>query len=398
MSQVELRKYNVLLTTAKAISFDLFEIDGIDFSSSATFAAGDVTVSLDGAAETNITNLPTDEGQGYRIILTAAELSAARIRIAIVDQTATKVWLDRSIIVETFGNASAMHAFDFDTASAPQTVDNDTKISDIKTKTDFLPSVTAGGAGGLFIAGVNAATTVTTSFTTTFTGNLTGSVDSVSGDTKQTADHTSAIADIPTVAAFNARTLVAANYFDAATDTVANVTLVATTTTNTDMRGTDSANTVVPPSVSQFNARTLLAASYFDPTADAVANVTLVATTTTNTDMRGTDSAATAANLATVDTNVDAILVDTGTTIPAQITALNDLSFNDIWTTQLTESYSSDGTAPTPAQALFLTMQNLQEVSYAGTVQTVKKLDGSATAATYTLDDATNPTSKTRAS
>lgn len=35
---------------------------------------------------------------------------------------------------------------------------------------------------------------------------------------------------------------------------------------------------------------------------------------------------ATAANLATVDTNVDSILVDTGTTIPAQISALNNLS------------------------------------------------------------------------
>jgi hypothetical protein len=38
----------------------------------------------------------------------------------------------------------------------------------------------------------------------------------------------------------------------------------------TAMRGTDSANTVVPPSVSQFNARTLPSASYFDFTSDAV--------------------------------------------------------------------------------------------------------------------------------
>jgi hypothetical protein len=54
-------------------------------------------------------------------------------------------------------------------------------VGAIKTKTDFLPSATAGAAGGVFIAGTNAATTVTTSFTTTFTGNLTGSVGSVSG-------------------------------------------------------------------------------------------------------------------------------------------------------------------------------------------------------------------------
>lgn len=38
----------------------------------------------------------------------------------------------------------------------------------------------------------------------------------------------------------------------------------------TPMRGTDSANTVVPPSVAQFNARTLLAADYFDFSTDNV--------------------------------------------------------------------------------------------------------------------------------
>ena len=42
--------------------------------------------------------------------------------------------------------------------------------------------------------------------------------------------------------------------------------------------------------------------------------------------MRGTDSAALATDLATVDTNVDAILVDTGTSLPADIAALNNLS------------------------------------------------------------------------
>lgn len=46
----------------------------------------------------------------------------------------------------------------------------------IKTKTDFLPSATAGATGGVFIAGTNAATTITTALTATFTGNLTGTV------------------------------------------------------------------------------------------------------------------------------------------------------------------------------------------------------------------------------
>ena len=59
----------------------------------------------------------------------------------------------------------------------------------IKIKTDFLPSVVAGAAGGLFIAGSNAATSIATALTANLvgtltgniTGNLSGSVGSVSG-------------------------------------------------------------------------------------------------------------------------------------------------------------------------------------------------------------------------
>lgn len=72
------------------------------------------------------------------------------------------------------------------------------------------------------------------------TGNLSGSVGSLTGHTVQTADHTAGIADIPTVAEFNARSLASADYV-VTSDTIAGVTLVATCTTNTDMVGTDSA-------------------------------------------------------------------------------------------------------------------------------------------------------------
>lgn len=43
----------------------------------------------------------------------------------------------------------------------------------IKVKTDFLPSATAGAAGGVFIAGTNAATTITTALTANITGTIT---------------------------------------------------------------------------------------------------------------------------------------------------------------------------------------------------------------------------------
>lgn len=54
---------------------------------------------------------------------------------------------------------------------------------------------------------------------------------------------------------------------------------------------TDALNAYDPPTNTEMEARTLPAASYFDPASDTVARVTLVDTCTTNTDMRGTDSA-----------------------------------------------------------------------------------------------------------
>ncbi len=78
-------------------------------------------------------------------------------------------------------------------------------------------------------------------------------------------------------------------------------------------------------------------------------------------------------------------------------TAKTDAS-TAVLTTQMTEAYAADDTAPTLAQAMFLTMQSVGEVSISGTTLTVKKLDGSTTAASYTLNDATTPTSRTRAS
>lgn len=68
------------------------------------------------------------------------------------------------------------------------------------------------------------------------------------------------------------------------------------------------------------------------------------------------------------------------------------------WTTTLTESYASDGAAATPAQLLYMIYCAVGEFSISGTTITGKKLDGSTTAMTWTLDSATAPTSRTRAS
>lgn len=133
-------------------------------------------------------------------------------------------------------------------------------------------------------------------------------------------------------------------------------------------------------------------------TVDGIVGAILVDTAEIGAAGAGLTALASAANLATVDTVVDAILVDTDVTIPGLIAALNDLAASDILTTALTESYAADGAAPTLTQALYLIQQFLYERATSGTTVTVKKLDGSTTAATLTLDSSTAPTSITRAS
>lgn len=130
---------------------------------------------------------------------------------------------------------------------------------------------------------------------------------------------------------------------------------------------------------------------------DAAAVRTAIGMAAANLDTQ-LSSLSTQASVDVIDGIVDAILVDTDTTIPALIAALNDLAASDILTTQLTESYAADGTAPTLSQAIFLIQQFLFERSVTGTTTTIKKLDGSTTAATLTLDNGTSPTSITRAS
>jgi len=111
-----LRKYGV----ETKIPFDLFEADGVDFKTDAVHASGDTKIMKDEGDEINTTNGFADEGQTYSIIISATEMEAARIKIPIVDQ-GTKVWLDDSIVIETYGHASAMHAMDLDAAQVDLT-------------------------------------------------------------------------------------------------------------------------------------------------------------------------------------------------------------------------------------------------------------------------------------
>lgn len=113
MQGTHLRKYGV----ETIFNFELFEVDGINFRIDASHAAGDSVIMKNEGAEASTDNGFVDEGKGYSITLTATEMQAARVVIYLVDLTATKVWLDKSIVIETYGHASAMHSFDLDTAT-----------------------------------------------------------------------------------------------------------------------------------------------------------------------------------------------------------------------------------------------------------------------------------------
>jgi len=166
----ELLKYNV----SDSIYFPLIDRGTVDFENTpVTFAAADTKISKDGAAFANSTNLPTHIGGGiYKLVLTAAELSAKKIIVKLVD-AATKAFEDQAILIDTYGNASGQHAFDLNQAIQPVNVTQ-----------------------------------------------LGGVVQSLT-DLKDFTD----------------------NGYDPATKKVEGVKLNDTTTTNTDMRGTDSAAT-----------------------------------------------------------------------------------------------------------------------------------------------------------
>ena len=109
----------------------------------------------------------------------------------------------------------------------------------------------------------------------------------------------------------------------------------------------------------------------------------------------------------TVAADVTAILADTGTDGVVVATASKtgyalsaagvDAVKTDIFTGQMTEAYAADGTAPTFAQMQYMLWSALSQMATAGTTITCYKLDGTTPSMTFTVDNATNPTSRTRA-
>lgn len=104
--------------TAASFLFPLIGASVNDFESTpVTFVAVDCQISKDGGSFANTGCIPWHVGNGvYAASLTATEMQAERIALTIID-AATKAWEDQAIVVSTYGNANAQHAFDLDTAT-----------------------------------------------------------------------------------------------------------------------------------------------------------------------------------------------------------------------------------------------------------------------------------------
>lgn len=105
-----LRKYGVEAT----VEFALFDEKREHFFDTAVHLPGDTIIIKDEGAEAETDNPFIDHGVGYSLTLTAAEMTASRITIYIIDQLPVKTWADEPLFIETFGNPSAQFAMDFD--------------------------------------------------------------------------------------------------------------------------------------------------------------------------------------------------------------------------------------------------------------------------------------------
>lgn len=130
-----MKKYGVAATVLRPV----IKAGAVDFATSSdwTPATGDVKVSKDDGAFSNITTLPTAVGNMWLFSLSATEMQAARVVIQVVD-SATKAVEDQAISIETYGHASAQHAVDLDDS--------------VRAGLTALPNAAADAAGGLPIS------------------------------------------------------------------------------------------------------------------------------------------------------------------------------------------------------------------------------------------------------
>jgi hypothetical protein len=412
-----LNKYGV----ARKIRIPLLKAATTNHAVSAdwTPSAGDVKISKDGGAAANVTNLPTAIAMGNSTIwefsLTATEMQAAQINVTVGD-SATKAVEDDGFDIETYGNASGQHAVDL--------------ADSVRAGLTALPNAAAEAAGGLYTRGSgagqinqNANGQVDTRSVTMASGVITeAAFDTTAGGfqhlgivdqgTAQSVTGTTIV--LRAAAAFADTEIVGATVHIKSATTGAGQSRVitgyvgATDTATVDTWTTTPTGTIVyeifatPPNssagtiasnVTQWNGTNVAVpatAGVPDVNAKNIGN-----TAQTGLDIAANYTAARAAKLDNLDATVSSRLATAGYTAPPSAASVATA----VLTTAMTEAYAADGVAPTLAQALFQIMQKEFDFSIAGDTLTVKKIDGSTTAMTFTLSPAGGPyTGITRAS
>ena len=102
--------YNRLYATQATIDFSLWKLDATGLKTDAADGGSDCSVIKDEGTETTCTNDFVDEGSSYSITLSSTEMTAARVVVHIIDQSSPQVFLDKVLIIETYGQTnSAQH-------------------------------------------------------------------------------------------------------------------------------------------------------------------------------------------------------------------------------------------------------------------------------------------------
>ena len=78
---------------------------------------------------------------------------------------------------------------------------------------------------------------------------------------------------------------------------------------------------------------------------------------------------------------------------------INSAGITDIWATDtLSEGYATDGSAANPSQMLHMIWSALSQFDIAGTTITCRQLNGTTAAMEFTMNDASDPSSRVRSS
>jgi len=117
----------------------------------------------------------TELGSGqYKYVPSQAETNGASVGILFTATNAVPVNLQ--IFTDT-GDAYARLGAPAGASVSADVAAVKADTAAVKVKTDYLPSATAGAAGGVFIAGANAATSITGALTANITGSMSGNVE-----------------------------------------------------------------------------------------------------------------------------------------------------------------------------------------------------------------------------